>query len=241
MDNSDEIIPKHKLNRILELSADQLDEYQVYTGIDGRALKKNKSNTWFESLDPAYKDYIFQFPHGRPKRVSDNYKVVIQKKQFLNLPTYWQMNPNEIAEFINKYHLYLDNSNLYHSSHPELAKYQFVKTTIKVDNNNSIIRFDLIPRLSSEELYNWVLSLSESEQPVKLTSEQVSELKIWAGFNGWMLGTQQASNLRSTLSILNNFSFSFLSGSPDYTLLIKKIKNGGSRKRKNRTIRKSRK
>jgi hypothetical protein len=242
MTDSDEIIPDTKLNRILTVSLSELENYKIYCGYGGNELKldpNGECHIWFESINPVYKDYLFKIPYGRPRQdVFGDWNIVIKKKQFINLPKYWEMNPNQLAEFINKHHLYKVNINVYHSNHPELAKYEFVQTN-KIVHNNMIIRFELVE--DETDLYDWVLNLSNSGKPVKLTHEEVSKLKIWAGTNGWMLDTSLRSNLKSIHSILSDFSFSIMSRSTEYTLLIIKKKYGGSRKRKNRINRKSRK
>lgn len=248
MSDSDEIIPKDNLNRLITVSLNELANYKIYTGFDGRELKlvNGKCDTWFESIDPNYKDYLFQIPFGRPTDPLGDWRIIIKKKQFLNLPDYWDLPFDELLDFVVEYSLDLEKDNIFYSNDPELSKYQFVKSMRKDKHNNVIgVRFDLVLKENTDELFMWVLE--NVNRLLTLRSEEVERLKIWAGVNGEYFGTENQFNLKSAHPILRDYSFSFPYGLPkypnDYRLIIKYNieKDGGSRKRKNRINRKSRK
>ena len=85
LQESHKIIHKDKLDHILTVSFTELENYKIYTGIDGRALKLDKNgtcDTFFESIDPVYKDYLFQIPFGRPENGLGHWSLVITKNNF---------------------------------------------------------------------------------------------------------------------------------------------------------------
>jgi hypothetical protein len=253
--DNDEIIPISKLDRLLTVSLNELEEYKIYTGFDGRELKleEGKCYTWFESANPRYAEYLFQIPNGRPKDTLGNWEIMIRK-----LPNHFDLHHNELLGFMLEYGLNQDKTTgeLY-SNEPELSKYQFVKSMRKDKNNNVIgVRFDLVLRENwqreqkkiMDELFDWVIEKMILAMPFTLNSEEVARLKIWGGVDGQFFGTESQFNLKSCHSVLQGFIFSFPFGLPNnhdkYTLTVhynNPEKGGSSRKRKNRTVRKSRK
>ena len=90
-------IPIHKLNTLFAVDKDELSDYQIYAGIGGTDLKlvNGRCDTWFESSNPRYKDYLFQIPLGFPeaiwsealnKHIRDDLYVIIKKVKFSYLP-----------------------------------------------------------------------------------------------------------------------------------------------------------
>lgn len=252
--DNDEIIPISKLDRLLTVSLNELAEYKIYTGFDGRELKLENGtcDTWFESINPRYADYLFQIPNGRPVDALGNWEIIIRK-----LPKYFDLRHNELLNFMLEYGLNQDKTNgALYSDQPELSKYYFVKSMRKDANNNVIgVRFDLVlnenwqleQKKIMDELFNWVIGKLIQAVPFTLSSEEVARLKIWGGVDGHYFGTESQFNLKSCHSVLEGFTFSFPFGLPNnndrYTLTVhyNPVKGGSSRKRKNRTIRKSRK
>ena len=250
--DNDEIIPISKLNRVLTVSLNELADYKIYTGFDGRELKLENGScyTWFESVNPRYADYLFQIPNGRPVDPLGDWKIIIKKKQYS-----WDLPHNQVLDFILEYGLEQDklNPNLLYSYYEELSKYQFVKSFRKDQNNNTIgVRFDKSLRedykKDMDELFNWVIEKLLMAKEFTLTSKEVGRLKLWCGVHGEYFGTENQFNLKSCYSVLEGFTFSFPFGLPNYhdkytlTVHYNPEKNGGSlRKRNNRFIRKSRK
>ncbi len=77
-------IPSNKLYKIINISSDELNEYEIYTGVGGNRLKLDsdgRCNTWFESNNPLYEDYLFQIPYGRPLNKEDDWTIRIKTKQ----------------------------------------------------------------------------------------------------------------------------------------------------------------
>jgi hypothetical protein len=253
--DNDEIIPISKLDRLITVSLNELAEYKIYTGFDGRELKLENGScyTWFESVNPRYTDYLFQIPNGRPVDPLGNWQIIIRK-----LPKYFDLQHNELLSFIMEYGLNQDKTNgeLY-SNQPELSKYYFVKSMRKDNFNNVIgVRFDLVlnehwqleQKKIMDELFNWVIDKLLLAAPFIVSYEELARLKIWGGVDGQYFGTESQFNLKSCYSVLEGFTFSFpfgLANNHDkYTLTVhynNPEKGGSSRKRKNRIIRKSRK
>lgn len=256
--DNDEIIPIDKLERLLTVSLNELAEYKIYTGFDGRELKLQNGtcDTLFESVNPRYADYLFQIPHGRPVDALGNWEIIITKKDFLNLPDHWDLRHTEVLGFTDGHYLEFDGSNKLYSHHPELLKYYFVKSMRKDQNNNVIgVRFDLVlnenwqleQKKIRDELFDWVISKLILAAPFTLNSEEVARLKIWGGVDGQYFGTESQLNLKSCHSVLKGFTFSFpfgLANNHDkYTLTAHytPVKGGSSKKRKNCINKKSRK
>ena len=77
-------IPSHKLYNIINVSSYELRHYEIYTGVGGNRLtldKDGRCDTWFESNNPLYKDYLFQIPYGRPLNEGDDWTIRIKTKQ----------------------------------------------------------------------------------------------------------------------------------------------------------------
>ena len=253
--NNDEIIPISKLNSVFTVSLNELDDYKIYTGFDGRELKLENGNcyAWFESVNPRYADYLFQIPKGRPLDPLGDWEIIIKKKQYI-----WDLSHTQVLNFILEYGLDQDttNPNIFYSYHEELSKYQFVKSFRKDRYNNTIgVRYEMVIKENwqheqkkiMDELFIWVLDKLKLAEPFTLSSEEVARLKLWCGVDGEYFGTKSQFNVKSCHSVLEGFIFSFPFGLPNYhnkytlTVHYNPEKGGSSKKRNKHTIRKSRK
>ena len=185
MSNTNEIVPNSKLNRSMLVPLTELEQYQIYTGFDGRELKLDNNgycNTWFESINPLYNDYLFQIPFGRPRQTKlGEWNIVIKKKEFANISEFEDMDYDDymiVESYKDLYQLKKGEGNVYYSNHQELAKYLFIESK-KQKEHYMELTFKRVPNESWHreqqiiitELYNWVLNLTKSGKPITLTYE----------------------------------------------------------------------
>jgi len=263
-------IPLHKLNSLINVPLEEFARYEIYTGIDGRDLKldaNGRCNTWFESNNPLYEDYLFQIPFGRPFNQLGNWQIIIKKKQEVldepipihKLNILFAVDKDELRDYkiyagIGGRDLKLDSNGRcntwFESSNPRYKDYLF---QIPFGNPESIwseamgkhITDDFQIIIKKVE-FSYLPDHLDDQKLLRWVTENENKLLIVRENVVDRLKIFTGTN-KSSLPFLKDFSFNVVQHpefTRQYNLIItsnKPEEGGSSRKRTNRIIRKSRK
>jgi hypothetical protein len=264
-------IPLHKLNSLINVPSSELRHYEIYTGVGGKELKldsEGRCNTWFESNNPLYEDYLFQIPFGRPLNESDDWTIRIKTKQEVldepipihKLNILFAVDKDELSDYkiyagIGARDLKLDSNGRcntwFESSNPRYKDYLF---QIPFGNPEAIwseamgkyITDDFQIIIKKKVQFSYLPDNLDDAKLLSWVTENVNKPLIVRENVVDRLKIFTGTN-KSSLPFLKDFSFNAVQHpefTKQYNLIItfnKPEEGGRSRKRTNRIIRKSRK